>query len=494
MSSFWHGSVLGIYNPRDQWIGLDFRKLFLDPLRTRLTHVHELTHSVLFRSTDFGQATQVICELLPLMKHISREEKKNILEALRNSQLLVQEGTASLIQILSLKGLWGKQKALEWANQNLSKDYLERFLKLAFVLDMGERYKENFTKKVPHLALHTAVRKKIVSEDLFSDPRRFVSYLAQEENNPDSRFQKMIDVTRSKTYLSTKESAEICRETGTELHSDVSKSDVASFLNYMLSFTDRKHRFSASDIREVKEVDFPSEANDRIIIANMAQNLRRDATIVWDLGEFLKYRNQMEAVMVNLLTREDVEDVDVLDMLMGRKFEAAIVAYLQNGEKYMIGLDIKTVSSLLRKELSSFTLLVKWGLYKPGLPELLYFAGSRKPNVVIYNQVQNLHDNFKEWFKQGNKTEYLHMGVSRGHPFQVLAVKDENEVLHIVNTFKKPLYDFIQKHKGNLIKAKPSKFLTDTKHYNNVLAVWMGMPWDVDWYATMLDGKEIQPR
>jgi len=139
-------------------------------------------------------------------------------------------------------------------------------------------------------------------------------------------------------------------------------------------------------------------------------------------------------------------------------------------------------------------LIVKWGLYKPGKSELLLFPNSRKPNVVIYNNVQNLSDNFSPWFKKGNKCEYLFLGVSKNHPFQIILIKDSGNVLHFVNTFKGPASQFIDRYKKSLIKTTAKNFLKNTKDYNNALCVWGGMPWEIDWYKSMLDGKKIHTR
>lgn len=218
MYSFWHRNILGKYNPQDRWIGLDFRSLFLNPVAAKLTHIHELVHSVLFRSTDFGQATQAIYQFLPLMKHLSRQERKEVITVLRNSQIFLQEGAATLMEILILRKDKGKQFALNWAKGHLNREYYQKFSELSFVLDLSKRYRENFTKKIPHLALHTAIRKNIVKKDLFSNIGKFTTYLAGEDNNPDIRFKKMVDVIKYKTYLVTKKPAEICRETGIKLH------------------------------------------------------------------------------------------------------------------------------------------------------------------------------------------------------------------------------------------------------------------------------------
>lgn len=125
MSSYWHNTILGKYSPEDRWMGLDFRNLFLDPLATKLTHIHELTHSVLSRTTDFGQATEVIYQLLPKMKHLKSEDKDLIRSSLRNAQISTQEGSACLMELLRLKSEIGKREAFKWAEKHFTPTYYQ---------------------------------------------------------------------------------------------------------------------------------------------------------------------------------------------------------------------------------------------------------------------------------------------------------------------------------------------------------------------------------
>lgn len=495
MFSFWHRNILGQYDPQEKWVGFDFRNLFLDRVGAELTYFHEMTHSVLSRSTDFGQATQMIYQLLPYMKHLSIKDREDIKNALMNSQMLVQEGMASLMEILRLRMLKNKQFALDWAKENLPEDYYNRFIRLVFVLDLSNSYKDYFTQKIPHLALHTAIRKKIVEQNLLSNSRKFVNYLETDANNPDIRFQKMIDVIRYKKYLVTKTPSEICNNTGIVLHPDVSKQDVADFQNYVYSLTDIKRKnFVADDIKDAKDVNVLTDANDQIIIGNMNLNLAKDAIVFFDAEQFLPHKNEISAVMVNLLG-DELDYKEYMEMLTGRKFEAALVAFSKNGAKYIIGADIVTISSWVKSQFSEATLLVKWGLYVPGRTELSYFGGSRNPDVVVYNTIHDLEEKFEKWFKVGNKAEYLYVGASQDHPFQILILKDNLGVLHLVNVFGNVMIDnFFQKYKNNLARGNPISFLSTTKHYNNIMSIWMGLPWEIDWYKTMTDQKEFHLR
>lgn len=493
MSSYWHSTILGKYSPEDRWMGLDFRNLFLDPVATKLTHIHELTHSVLSRSTDFGQATEVIYQILPRLKHLRSNDKDIIRQSLRSSQYFTQEGSACLMEVLRLRSLIGRQAALDWAKQHFTPDYYHIVERFFFVLRLGQRYRDCFTMHIPHIAMHTAIRKAIVQQDLLSNPQKFIDYLKNESHNPDLRLQKMLDVIQYQTFIPTKPPQEICRLTGIEYFGDVTKQDAADFLNYIHRLAGNNITITANQIRDEKDIDVVSEANDQVIIANMNLNLQDNATVLWKIEDLLHYQDVIEAVMVSKMS-DDLESKAFIEQLIGKSLEAGLVAFLKTGEKFLFGSDIPTVSGLLANEFSQRTLIVKWGLYKPGSEELAYFPGSRKPDVVIYNTSQDLDNNFNEWFTANNKSEYLFLGVSENHPFQIILIKDDNGVLHFLNTFNGPAHKFLQKYSGNLVKVDAAQFLNNTDHYNNTLSIWGGMPWEVDWYKSMLDGKTIHLR
>lgn len=493
MSSYWHSTILGKYNPEDRWVGLDFRNLFLDPLATKLTHIHELTHSVLSRSTDFGQATEVIYQLLPKMKHLKPEDKDLIRQSLRNAQVFTQEGSACLMELLRLRGGIGRQAAIDWAKEHFTDEYYQIVEKFFFVLELGQRYRDCFTMQIPHSAMHTGIRKVIVQQDLLSSAEKFVNYLQDKDNNPDARIQKMIDIIRYQTYVPTRPPQEICSLTGIAYFNDVTKQDAADFLNYMHNLAGNKTNISADQIRDYRDIDVLSEANEQIIIGNMNLNLQDNATVLWKVEDLLHYKDIIEAVMVNRMG-DDLEYKDSIEQLIGKRLEAALVAFLKTGEKYMFGSDIPTITKLLVNEFTGCTLIVKWGLYKPNEKELLYFPNSRRPDVVIYNTAKDLDNNFNNWLQGNNQVGYLFLKASEDHPFQIILIKDNNNVLHFLNTFNKPANDFLKKYSKNLVKSKPEEFLAFTKHYNNALSVWGGMPFEVDWYKSMLDGKNIHLR
>lgn len=73
-----------------------------------MTLAHEITHYVLCRDTDFGQATEAIYHYLPLFKHFSNQDKERVKSALYKSQMYVQEGTATLMEVLRLSRIKDK--------------------------------------------------------------------------------------------------------------------------------------------------------------------------------------------------------------------------------------------------------------------------------------------------------------------------------------------------------------------------------------------------
>ena len=60
-----------------------------------------------------------------------------------------------------------------------------------------------------------------------------IYYLADGNNNPDTRFNKLIGVIKTRPFLSTKPVEQICSASGITLFPDTSKDDVADFLNYL---------------------------------------------------------------------------------------------------------------------------------------------------------------------------------------------------------------------------------------------------------------------
>lgn len=487
MDSFWHNSLLGLYNPEDRWMGLDFNSLFLDPLAAKLTHIHELTHSLLSRSTDYGLTTETILQLLPQIEDIKKKDKELIKKTLKRAQFFTQEGSACIMEVLRLRSEIGKQEALKWALNHFTPEYYSYASKLFFILETSEKYRNLFTEKIPHLAMHTGIRKSILEQDLLANPDKLIKYLSDENNQPDFRLNKMIDVIQSRPYLSTRPVQEICLAAEIDYFGDVTKQDAADFLNYVHKIAGIDTIVEPSQIIDQENIDYFTEANKNIIIGNMNFNLPNSAMVLWNTNDLLHYKDEIETLLITKMKGE-LEDRDFIEQLTGRTMESALLAILKSGEKLIFGSDAAHLSSLVSSVITKPTLIAKWGLYKPGDKELSEFVNSKKPDVVIYNTVSDMDNNFKSWFDEGNKAEYMYISASEGHPFQTLWIKDNYGILHLVNAFKRPVSDFLNKYSGSLVRGNHKDFVKESRHFNNAVSFWCGLPQTIDWYHSMADG------
>jgi hypothetical protein len=450
-----------------------------------------MVHGILSTTTDYGQATTVIIRVLPKIKSLDSGKKDEIIRSIMAAQLFVQEGSASLMEILRLAETKGKDEAINWAKQNLPPDYYERLEKLLFVFKMGKRYREKFTEKIPHIALHAGLRKLMVAEDLFSDPDKLISFLKNPINAPDVRFKKLIDVIEQNNFFVLKSPEELCNIAKINSYSDTTKKDVVNFLNYMSKLYGETHIVLEDEIREgLRGQEAIMKVNDNMLVANMNMNLGNRGEFLWSIADFLHYNDKFEAVIVSQFS-EDLDCKKEVEKVVGRKHEVGIMGLIRDGNRYSIGVDYQNACHLINNDLADKTIIVKWGMYEPGLGHIKYMSGSRRPTVVIYNSVANLEPHFDNWL-QDHKVEYLHLRVSDGHPFQTFIIKDSDGVFYLVNTFgNKHISEFIIKYKESLLRSSPAKFILDPKHFNNILSIWMGLSWNIDWFNSMIQQDDV---
>lgn len=493
MLSYWHSTILGQFDPQGLTGGLDYSRLFLSPVHAEATWAHETAHGVLCTTTEFGQATTTIYRALPKLNSLNSEEKKVIKLAFRENQLFLQEGSATLLQVLYLAGKVGKKQAIAWAKDNLPLDYLARFEELLFVFNMGQKYRELFTSKIAHLALHTGIRKKITDLDLLNKPQDFIAFLNDPENIPDVRFKMMVELIRKKPYLVLKPPEEIVALAGITSFPDPSKQDVADFMNYVGASVGEEINIKAEDIGSVKQgQEALLDVSEKIIVGNMNfQGLSSE--FLWDMNDFLHYADKMEAIIVSEFSF-DLEEGPLAEKITGRKHEVGILGFIQGGYRYSIGMDRATAKELLLNQLKEKTLIVKWGLYEPGSKHIVRIPGTPPPTVVIYNSVNDLDLRMENWLPS-HKGSYIHIGISEDHFFQTFIMKDEDGILHLVNSKgNKAISDFIAKYRSSLSSSQPQDLISNPKDYNNTVSVWMGLSWDIDWFNTMVRQKELVPR
>jgi len=378
-----------------------------------------------------------------------------------------------------------KRRALEWAEKRLPREYLERFKELEFVLDLGLNYREKFTMKIPHLAMHTAIRKKIVELDLLRDPVDLIDFLKKDENNPDKRYKEMIEVIRFKDFLVTKETKDICEECKIKQFEDVTKKDVANFVNYLLSFTKHEQRLDESQITDQKEHSklVLKDTNNRILVGNLNLDISGSAELLMDINDLLFYKDDVEIVFVNLLP-ENFDYGKLMKTIHSRKFEATIIAIRSGGVKHFAPLDKKTLVKILDNEFRDKTLIVKWGLYDFGGRGLKFFGETtRDPNIVLYNTTEHMSEKLQNF--SGSKLRHYHIGSSADNPLQTFVVR-QDKILHMVNTFGDVKIQDIKKNYKEKITAGDIKELEPlSKHFNNTLSFWMNLSWEVDWYQTI---------
>ncbi len=487
MRSLWHDTVLGAYSPKDGYINLDYRNLFLDPLKADLTLFHEQVHRFLTKMTDFGQATSVIFQNAEALTKIKIEDLEKIRRALYQEQIFVQEGSATLMEALHLKSMKGAAAVRDWAAKSLPTDYRLRFNELSFVLDLPKEDQDRFTGIIPIYALHTIIRKRIAEFDLMRDAEKFVAYIKQADNNPDARFIKLIATVKKDPSLLRQPPVEICKAASVSFHADLSKHECAEFMTYLAQFTDEPRAYLPSDIGDAPDtMEHLIGASDEMVIGSF--NMKNSMLLI-NPSDLLHYSDVVEAVVVFGLG-EDKPWQKEYEQRVGVRPDGLVMAFQKTGEKYHIPLNREAVSDLLRNKFSAKTLIVKWGLYDVGAPELNEFPGSRRPDAVIYNTVKILSERVGPWLKAGHTAEYMFVRASENHPFQTLILKDEHGVLHYVNSFgNKLINDFKKEHKTQLVSRSQDDFLAEPVHLNNVLSIWMGLPWEVDWYRSITDRK-----
>lgn len=489
----WSRTVAGTYFIKDKSIGLDYQTLASDPLEAQMILVHEGTHNILNNTTEYGLATSEVFNIINKVKEISPQENKVIKKLLYSNQVLVQEGTASLVEILILQHKYNKTFALDWAHKNFPKDYLDRFNKLKFVMDFSQKYRDLFRNRMPIIALQTDIRKVIVEQDLLRNPQRFIKYLSTEIYVPDKRYEKMIEKIRYGGGIMNKQDNVICQGLEINYFPPLDKKGVASYLNYIQEVLDKgSYFFTEKDITEAKKPkELLQSSLDEAVVTNLNIDLANSGVVEWNINDFLHYKDSIEAIVVSRLG--DDERKDIYKIVTGKNCEASIIGFTKTNEKYITAVDAVTLSQLLNNEFKNTTLIVKWGLYRAPNEKLDYFPDSRRPDVVIYNTIGSLRQSFQSYFDQGGKANYIWISLSKDHPFQTLVLEDINNVLHLVNTIGNKLVDsFIDRNKNNLTELAPKDGeIKHPNHFNNVCCVWMNLSWNHDIYQTIKNNKEI---
>jgi len=490
--SNWFHEVRGKYDIADRWIGIDYGKSFLDPQLSNLALAHESCHGVI-AMTEFGQATHVAYRFMDEFKHLSAEEKKEMGQLLYNSQLFVQEGLATFLQVSQLRKATDSKNALLWAQNELPRDYFERLQKLLFAFNWSQKYRDFFTSKLCDLSMETGIRKLAHKLDLFGSLEKLKSYLAQEGNNPNLRMEKIINVLKYKSWLITKSLPEIAQACGVTYHDFSSKREVADFLNYLAGLTDSKRIFTPADIGDTpKGAEAFKSVAENMIVANMNMQFTGNSMALFNIDDFLHYADRIDIIFVN--PSDETKHRDLIRAISGNEPEINIAGIYKTGEKYVTSTSKTKASEILNNQLSQTSMMVKWGGYDILKDKLIWSDEVRSPDLVVYNTTKQMLGAFKRLIEKNPAVElsYIHIGASEGHPLQTLIIQVKGRVsLHVSNAFgNKGIIEVLNLIKGSK-KITDGEFKAYKKHLNNLFSFWMGLHWEIDWVETMLDKKKI---
>ncbi len=494
----WHALTLGKYDPQNRYIGLDFRRLFLDPLKAHATMAHESSHAVM-SNYDFGQAARNIFNVLSHAEHLTEEQKEAIRRALMEEQFFVQEGLATFMEIGHLAYTKGNSFALDWAEKHLNPDYKKRFDQVrhaaecppAFaptfdVFALSNRYRGSYIAKLGEIALETGLRQDLVEQDLLRDGSRLVEYLQQPENNPNARLWALMKVIRCKPWLLIKSTEEIARAAGVRFRPFATSQQVADFLTYITSFTRNPRKFLASDIKETGtgEQQF-LEAMESAVIGNINLDLHLTAEKLRDPADLLHYADVIDVVFVSqTIILHHTGQIPIIHLLAFRK----------TGEKYIIHLPREEAIEILNTNLKNATMLIKQGGFDLNANQGTVSPALRHPEIVLYNRPQDLNVPLADFVTRNPAAafSYGYMGATADHPFQTIIVKVADQYpLHIANGFWNKHIDQVIDTMGvGAIAMKRADMGALSRPINDFLSV-MGLPWDIDWVKTMLDGTQV---
>ncbi|MFC1568109.1 hypothetical protein ACFL37_00235 [Candidatus Margulisiibacteriota bacterium] len=491
MTSLFHTlkSKLGEFRYREFVIGLDYRRLFLDPVLAESTLLHEGTHEFLALHSNYGQATTFISNFLQQMDHIPEDLKTNIETEMILAQLLTQESTATFMPYLIVKGKHGQAAAEKWKNE-LASDYAGY---LAFLVEISEwpnEYRDAFTTKIPLVALNTGILNDITKENLLRQPEAFYQKLKEESYRPDWRFMKLVALVKKNPRLTTEPEEEICRQCGIQYYPSASKGEIARTFNELASLTPIKQRLTAEQISNKSPF---KELINNATIADINIDLARDAEHLWGIDDLLHYKDIIEVIYIQPFTDESLRQIFI--KLTSKDVKFSFLAYTQYGEKFTAALTKEEAIKIINIDLKNASFLLKRGAYSLENNIITWLPEVRLPDIIIYNEIRNTDDLIRTVKKLDHKVQFTFVAACQGHPFRTLFFKLEGlHTLHGVNTFgNEQIAKFIELIGDKAVQATLEE-VVDAKSYNNYLSAWCGLPWHVNWYNFSTKGKDFENR
>lgn len=486
----WSHTTLGTYDISDQWLGLDFRSLFLDPVRAQTTLAHEVTHSLISKTTDMGLAMQGITASIKKFKHLEDEDGEALYAMLRESQIFVQEGFATFMEMQLLRHLTSWDE-VDNAKVYMHPDYLKRFEQMEFMFRESKKVRERFTKKISGLVMETGFRKEAPKQDLLRDPEKLKQFLSDNQRNPGKRLQLVLEQLEKGSRILRKKPRRIAKACKLDFFEPATRQEVADFANYIFILAGERPNFTTEMVGRADGQIALRETADNLLITNLNLNLD-GGSFLWT-AEDIEFEASFAQVAFVVLHTPLVYD-DMVSKKLNRKLEIDLLMFGKNGEKYTTVTSLDHINTLFANQLASVTVMTKWGICDPATntfrPSL-----SIRPHIVIYNRPRDMLTRFMESSSQIQKYEYVHIAAMEGHPFHTLLVMTNgSDTIHFVNGFgDRGIAEVI-----NLTQDKGKELdLTNLRPYsrrlNDALAS-MGLPWDVNWTETMIDQKNIVRR
>lgn len=491
----WFHTAGGRYDIKDQWLGVDFARLFLEDRNVAdSVFVHEYVHSVLAHS-DFSQGTRTVLQNVQHFEHLDDAQREEISSLLYKAQWFVQEGYASYMQTRFLVLKIGKKNALEWANNTFHPTYVEALKKYDFVFGMSSRYQNAFQTKVTDLALETNLRKALYEQDLLSSPDALKAYLEDPQNNPDKRMEMILDYVKLHPHIVLKDFEEIADSVGLTFHPNATKEELAKFLTYVSGMTAHPHQYKASDVGDAtSNEDKMRTAHDSMVVTNLNLDLAETGEFLFKMEDFLHYSDVYGIVFVNL-QNGDIPYREVFDLLSdGREPDISLIGQTKDGEKYLTLCSLDEAQQLLSNELSPVTTIVKWGGYDAVNGKYIWSQDELRPRIVLYNSPSDMVENAKKYFETKNtKLKRLHIQAFEKGAIQMLVLKEpDTGVLHVaLNYGDARIVKALEQTKGFQEKTEVEELRENADDLNNFFYL-LNMDRRINWTLTMIEQDLIR--
>lgn len=489
----WSHSLLGQYDVGADNLAIDLARNFLDPIQAELVHVHEVTHATLGRTTDMGLASKPVYAHIQRFSHLGDAGKKRMIKAFYDAQVLPQEGFASLMECLHLAHKVGPTKAKEYARNKFPSEYYNRFDQLSYCMDMSHRYREYFTQKVPALAMETGFREVASSQDLLRSPEKLEQFFRQIDRNPTLRLQKMNEALRLKPWLITKTIDEIAAVSGLTLYEPADKEAIAGYMNYIGGLAHLGGTYTAEMVNDAPGPQALIDAAQDAVLTNINHNFSKDAEFLMDETAVDWEAEKADCAMFDMWPYYG-EREQLIEKASNLKPEVAFAFFRRTGEKYIGFIPREKATALIEGPLISKTLITKHGLVDivSGAFDL---SKVKVPDIVYYDHPKLLHEKVKEAKDKISSVQYLNLGTTHDHPYRILALRvNEERPLHVANAFGGAKIADILSGLDQKTKLPDGLVRNDYRDAINDYFGFMGLPWQNDWIAMMLDKSGIQLR